>query len=228
MKTEDGRVLIEDFYKGIEPLGDVEKRAIAAGPDFDGPLRQELWLDRTEGGGKRLDELLQLPSLNIRGLESAGVGAQSRNVIPTQATASIDIRLVKGLDHRVEIERLKAHVRAHGYFITETEPDEKTRMAHEKIARITVEHGYNAVRTPMDLPIAQRLIRAVEQARGPVVKMPTSGGSLPLTVFDEVLKTPVIVVPIANHDDNQHGHNENLRLQNLWDGIETMAALLTM
>jgi acetylornithine deacetylase/succinyl-diaminopimelate desuccinylase-like protein len=35
-------------------------------------------------------------------------------------------------------------------------------------------------------------------------------------------------VPIANYDDNQHGANENLRLQNLWDGIETMASLLRM
>jgi hypothetical protein len=39
---------------------------------------------------------------------------------------------------------------------------------------------------------------------------------------------PVIIVPIANHDDNQHTHDENLRLQNLWDGIETMTALMPM
>jgi acetylornithine deacetylase/succinyl-diaminopimelate desuccinylase-like protein len=39
---------------------------------------------------------------------------------------------------------------------------------------------------------------------------------------------PVIVVPIANHDNNQHSHNENIRLQNLWDGIETLAALMAM
>jgi len=43
-----------------------------------------------------------------------------------------------------------------------------------------------------------------------------------------VLGAQAIIVPIANHDNNQHSHNENLRLQNLWDGIETMAALLTL
>ena len=42
------------------------------------------------------------------------------------------------------------------------------------------------------------------------------------------LEPPSIGVPIANHDDNQHSFNENLRIQNLWDGIELMAALLTM
>jgi hypothetical protein len=39
---------------------------------------------------------------------------------------------------------------------------------------------------------------------------------------------PDIMVPIANHDDNQHAANENLRVQNLWDGIDTMAALFAM
>jgi acetylornithine deacetylase/succinyl-diaminopimelate desuccinylase-like protein len=80
----------------------------------------------------------------------------------------------------------------------------------------------------MDLAISRAVIRAVEEARGPVVKMPTLGGSVPLYVFTDILKAPVIGVPIANHDNNQHSADENIRLQNLWDGIEVMAALLTM
>ena len=45
-------------------------------------------------------------------------------------------------------------------------------------------------------------------------------------LFAEILTTPVIGVPIVNHDNNQHAANENLRLQNLWDGIEVYAALM--
>jgi hypothetical protein len=52
------------------------------------------------------------------------------------------------------------------------------------------------------------------------------GGSLPLEAIQHVTGSPMIVVPIANYDNNQHAANENLRLQNLWDGIETMASLL--
>jgi acetylornithine deacetylase/succinyl-diaminopimelate desuccinylase-like protein len=88
--------------------------------------------------------------------------------------------------------------------------------------------GYNAARTPMDLPIAQDVVRAVESARGPSVKLPTSGASVPLDMIEKALNTRTISVPIANHDNNQHSFNENIRIQNLWDGIETMAALLTM
>jgi acetylornithine deacetylase/succinyl-diaminopimelate desuccinylase-like protein len=85
-----------------------------------------------------------------------------------------------------------------------------------------------AIRTPMDLPISQEVIRVVESARGPAVKLPNMGGGLPLVSVERPLGTRTIVIPIGNHDNNQHSYNENLRLQNLWDGIELMAALLTM
>ena len=78
----------------------------------------------------------------------------------------------------------------------------------------------------MDLAISQEVIRTVESVRGPAVKLPNMGGGLPLTSVERPLGARTIVVPIANHDDNQHTFNENLRIQNLWDGIELMAALL--
>jgi len=46
--------------------------------------------------------------------------------------------------------------------------------------------------------------------------------------MEPAAQTPTITVPIANYDDNQHAANENLRLQYLWDGVETMAALFEM
>ncbi len=61
-----------------------------------------------------------------------------------------------------------------------------------------------------------------------LVRMPTLGGSLPLYLFTENLKMPVVIVPIANHDNNQHAPDENLRLANLWYGIDLMGELLTM
>jgi acetylornithine deacetylase/succinyl-diaminopimelate desuccinylase-like protein len=120
-------------------------------------------------------------------------------------------------------------VRKHGYFIVDHEPSPDERMAHARVAKVTVvEGGYNAVRTSMDLPISQEIIKAVIAARGPTVLMPTSGGSDPREIIERVLGARTISIPTANHDDNQHTFNENLRIQNLWDGIELMAALLTM
>jgi acetylornithine deacetylase/succinyl-diaminopimelate desuccinylase-like protein len=229
MKDDNGRVLVEHFYGGIEPLSETEKRAIAEAPVPDADLMKELWLGSTEAAPAKLIERLQLPSLNIRGMASSRTGTQASNVIPSTAIASIDMRLVKGMDHHATVARLIEHIRKQGYFITDTEPNAETRMAHPKVAMVrTTDFGYNAVRTSMDLAISRELIQVVESARGPAVKLPTMGGSVPLEGIERVVGTRTITVPIANHDNNQHSFNENIRLQNLWDGIELMSALLTM
>jgi acetylornithine deacetylase/succinyl-diaminopimelate desuccinylase-like protein len=79
----------------------------------------------------------------------------------------------------------------------------------------------------MTLPVSRALIRTVEEAVGaPIVVVPTLGGSLPTFLFAEVLRTPLIVLPIVNHDNSQHAADENLRVQNLFDGIEVYAGVL--
>jgi len=228
MKDEDGRVLVEHFYDGIEPLSDTERRAVAEAPPVEPELMRELWLGRAEGGGKSLVELLNLPSLNVRGMGSSRIGGQASNVVPSTATATIDMRLVKGVSPDQVRERLLAHIRRQGYFVVDRDPDPHTLLQHPKVAKVTSGHGYPASRTSMDLPISQLVIRTAESALGPVVKLPTMGGSVPLFMIEEILKAPTITVPIANHDNSQHSFNENLRLRNLWDGIDLMAALLAM
>jgi acetylornithine deacetylase/succinyl-diaminopimelate desuccinylase-like protein len=229
MKDDSGRVLVKDFNAGIEPLSETERRAIAEAPDVDADLKRELWLGATEGSGKSLVELLNLPSLNIRGLASARVQSQASNVIPSTATASIDMRLVKGISPQQAVARLTDHIRQQGYFVVDHEPDAQTRLSHPKVAKIVVDQsGYRAVRTSMDLPISRLVLETAASVRGPIVRLPTMGGSVPLYAIEDILKTPTITVPIANHDNNQHAANENIRIQNLWDGIELMAALLAM
>ena len=229
MKDATGHVLVPHFYEGVAPLSALEQQAIAEAPRNEEKLRQEFGLGHTDGDGKSLLALLNEPSLNINGFASARVGAKANNVIPSTATVDIDLRLVKGLDWKTQQQRVVDYITSQGYFVTDAPPDKTTLLAHPKVAYVKRDAAsYNAVRTPMDLPIAQEVIAAVESARGPVVKLPTMGGSVPLEVIEQILDTHTITVPIANYDNNQHSANENIRLQNLWDGIETMAALETM
>ena len=226
---ETGKVLIKDFYRDTEPLSEAELRAIAEVPNIDAELKRELGLNRTEGDGRRLDELVNQPALNVQGLASAGVGAATRNVIPDTATAALGLRLAKGDDARRLQDRVIAHIRSRGYHIVEQDPDQETRLRYARICKVTGRAGgYNGVRFPMDSPVAKLVLSAVEAAHADVVRLPTLGGSLPIAPIFERLGAPVILVPIANHDNNQHGHNENIRLENLWKGIETMAALLAI
>jgi len=229
MKDEEGRVLIKGFYDGVEALNAVEQKAVAEAPDSDIELMWSLGFAQAEGGGKKLIELIHQPSLNIRGLQGAAVGDYARNIVPAKATAAIDIRLVKGTDRHQMRELVENHIREQGYHIVAADPDVKTRLKYPKIVKAVWEEGYNASRTAMDLPISQAIIAAIENSTGaPVIKMPTLDGSVPFYIFTDILKTPAIGVPIVNHDNNQHSANENLRLQNLWDGIEVLAALMIM
>ena len=139
------------------------------------------------------------------------------------------MRLVKGNDPEKMLDKIEHHITTRGYHIVREAPDHATRLAHEKIARVVRRPGYPAVRTSMDLPIVEPVIEAASLAAGePVVLMPTLGGSLPLYLFTELLERPLVIVPIANHDNNQHAPDENLRVDNLWFGIELFAALFTM
>ena len=230
MKDDDGRVTIDGWYADAEPLGQAELRAIAEAPQYDEELKKQLGLKRVEGGGKSLMELINIPSLNVNGFGSGDIGALARNVIPTTATAVLDLRLVKGNDHHRQTQRLIDHIKKQGYHVMDREPNDAERAQYPLIARVNVRPGgYNAERTRMDLPISVAVIEAVQSTTpDKIVLLPTSGGSLPLSIITENLRTVTLSVPIANYDNNQHAENENIRLQNLWDGIETLAALMTI
>ena len=230
MKDDQGQVIIADWYADGEPLGEAERSAIAEAPKYDEELKIQLGIKRTEGGGKSLMELINVPSLNVNGMGSGDIGSLARNIIPTTATAALDLRLVKGNDHHRQVQRLIDHIRKQGYFIVDRDPTDLERSQHPMLARVKARAGgYNAERTRMDLPISLAVVEAVQSTSAEkIVRLPTSGGSLPLSIITGNLQTVTISVPIANYDNNQHAENENIRLQNLWDGIETFAALMTM
>jgi acetylornithine deacetylase/succinyl-diaminopimelate desuccinylase-like protein len=229
MKDADGRVTVAGFYDDVAPLTPADRAALATVPPIDEALRRELGLAATEAANAPLAERLMLPSLNVNGMVCGTVGAEARNVIPNAATASIDVRLVKGNDPRRMQELVVAHVRSRGYHVVDEAPDLATRRRHERVARVTRGGGYPATRSRSDHPVVPALRRAARAASGgeEVILTPTMGGSLPLYLFEEILDAPTIIVPIANHDDNQHAPDENLRLANLWYGVDLMAGVLT-
>jgi acetylornithine deacetylase/succinyl-diaminopimelate desuccinylase-like protein len=133
------------------------------------------------------------------------------------------------MDPAKTLDQCVAHIRKQGYLVVEREPTEAERLAHPRVARVRrTRDGVRAVRVPLDSPLAAQVVAAIEKARGPVIQQPTGGGTLPIAPFEDALGIPVIIVPIANHDNNQHSHNENIRLQNLWDGVATLGAVMSM
>ncbi len=229
MKDDKGRVTIKGFYDDVTPLTNEEKKALANIPPVAKQMKSELKFVEEEMPGVSLADAIMLPSLNINGMQSGNVGKQAANVIPVTATAVLDLRLVPGNEYSRQQQKVVDHIKKQGYHVTDNEPTDEERTTFSKIARVNVSDGYNAQRTPMGLPIAKQVIEAVASTTSDkVVLMPSMGGSLPLFIFEKYLHARTISVPIANHDNNQHAENENIRLQNLWNGIETMAAIMMM
>lgn len=227
MRTPDGRILIDGFHEQVVPPSLSELEAIAAAPSMDEQLTAELGIGQAETT-ERLELAILRPALNLRGIRSGGVGAQASNSIPTAATASIGLRLVPTQTPAFLREAVERHIRAQGFLLVDGEPTPEQRAAHGHLARLTWETGYPAYRAPLDLPIARSVAAILDQLRDDqLIRLPTMGGSLPIYLIEEATGAPVLILPIANHDNNQHGKDENLRLQNLWDAIEIYAAVIT-
>jgi acetylornithine deacetylase/succinyl-diaminopimelate desuccinylase-like protein len=227
MKDANGRVLIPGYYDDVTPLSNEEKSALAAMPDNDATLEHELGIAKPEGDGKKLVELLMEPSLNVRGIRSAYVGEHAQNVVPDQAEASLDARLVKGEDPKSKSQQIVDFISKQGYFVVDREPTMEERRAHALVAKVVQQGGYRASRTSMDLPVSRAMVALMQAAtNNETVVAPQLGGSVPMYIFED-LGLPWIGVPIVNYDNHQHSSDENLRLGNLWQGIETYAAILS-
>ncbi|HEX6096104.1 MAG TPA: M20/M25/M40 family metallo-hydrolase [Thermoanaerobaculia bacterium] len=223
MRDENGRILIDGFYDDVVPATAAEKEAIAAMPPVEAELKRQFQIARTEGGA--LNERILLPALNVSGIQAGGVGEQASNTIQPSARAAIDFRLVPAQTPDSIKAKVERHLTANGWTIVRDDPDAETRRTKEKLVRVRWGPGYPPARTPLDLPLSQEIAALMTRAGHAPVRLPTMGGSVPIHLFQHPGNTPAIVLPIVNHDNNQHAANENLRLQNLWDGIGIFEAL---
>jgi len=230
MRSSDGTATVEGFYDDVVPPTEAEIEAIRAIPDYESDLLAEFGVHAAEGGGESLVERMYRPSLNIRGFDAGPVGERAANVLPGSATVSIDIRLPPGHDADVMIDRVVAHIESQGFAVFDSAPSIEDRRLHEQIAVVERDPHYTGMRVPIDSPVGNAVLGAASSASesGEVVAMPTLGGSVPIVHFDRILGVPTVIVPMANHDNNQHDANENIRVGNLWYGIKLMAAILTM
>jgi acetylornithine deacetylase/succinyl-diaminopimelate desuccinylase-like protein len=229
MREVNGNILVDGFYDQVQPLSEAEQAAIAASPKMDSLLAADIGIGSPETDD-RIELAITRPAMNLRGIKGGDVGAKARNAIQPSASASIGLRLVP--DQTPEYLRgvIEAHIEKQGFHIIDNEPTTEQRLEYDRLARInwSSHSGYPAYRAAFDQPLAMQISGILDELSDrTLIQTPTMGGSLPLYVVEDVLEVPILILPIANHDNNQHGANENLRLQNLWDAIEIYAAVLT-
>ena len=225
MRDTDAKILIPGYYDDVRPLTPLEREALARTPAADEELKQELAIAVPEGDGAPLAEQILKPAINIRGIQGGHVGNAAANVISTEGKASIDFRLVPDQTPEKVRKEVEAHISRQGFFIVHDDPDMATRRSHARVIELAWGPGYPAYRAAMENPTAQGVVKTIADATGSVIQVVSLGGSIPMYLFAGKGDTPVIGVPIANHDNNQHAADENLRIQNLWDAIAIYASL---
>ena len=136
MRDENAHVNVPGFYDDVRPLTQTEREAIRQIPDVSGQLRQELGLAWTEGEPEPVLMRITQPALNIRGFESGHVGEKAQNAIPTEARASVDLRLVPDQDPEKVKKSFESYVKDQGFFIVSEDPDLNTRLAHPRIIKL--------------------------------------------------------------------------------------------
>ena len=226
MKDADGRVLIPGYYDGIE-ISDEVRSMLAAVPDDEPAIREGMGIARSDSIGDNLQESVQYPSLNIRGLSSGWVGSQSRTIVPATATAEIDVRLVKESDPDRMLGLIRQYIEDMGYYVIDREPTEAERQTEPGIVRFDSNFSYGAYRSGIDEAAGRLARKGLVHLYGeePIV-IRTSGGSIPISPFVETLGIPAASVPTVNIDNNQHSPNENLRLGNFKEGIAMLVSVL--
>ncbi len=227
MKAADGKVTIPGFYDGIE-LSEEVKQILAAVPDDEYAIRAALGIAQSDSIGDNLQESVQYPSLNIRGLSSGWVGDKARTIVPSTATAEIDIRLVKESDPNYLVGLVRQHIEEMGYYVIDRPPTEDERQSYPHIVSFTSNYGYAAYRSEF-YEAAGRMARAGLThlyGKEPIL-IRTSGGSIPISPFVDTLGIPAASVPTVNIDNNQHSPNENIRLGNFKEGIAMLVSVLS-
>ncbi len=227
MKDQDGRVVIEGYYDGIDLDADT-REVLGSVPDDPKAINAHLVIKTPEKVGDNYQESLQYPSLNIRGMGSGWVGDEVRTIVPGSATAELDLRLVPETDGDRLKKLVKEHVKTQGFYVTDQEPSKDMRLQYEKIARITERGVTDAFRTDLNNPFGEHIATVMQNSfETDVVKIRIAGGTVPIAPFVNELDIPAFLIPMVNADNNQHSPNENLKIGQIAYGIKTFYSLLS-
>jgi len=213
MRDAQGRITVDGFGDEVEPLGAAERAALDRLPVDVEAVKADLGLERLDAPVDRgfAERLAAWPTLTINGLHGGYGGQGTQTVLPAEAVAKCDVRLVHAQRADDVYGKLEAHVRRHAPGV------ELVRQGSMEPSRTPMDSAWTA-------PI--RAGMAIAQGAEPLL-VPVLGGSLPLHVFTGVLGLPTFGIPLGNPDQANHAPNENLDLERFHTGIKTAAAVLT-
>lgn len=208
----DGHVRIPGFLDDVVPPTAEETAMMEDLPLDVEAVAGDLGIARlaVSEGASPWEALMFRPTVSIAGLLAGYTGPGAKTVIPSTATAKLEMRLVADQDP----ERLMAALRDHF--------EARLESVHlERLAAVPPSA------TPADTPLAPAVGAAVAAATGmEPLRRPRIGGTTPDFVFTRILKLPSLLVPYGPPDMNHHAPDERMTLDALARGIRCSAAIM--
>jgi len=213
LKDADENILVEGFYDSVRPVTALERAAVEAMPSQEQRMAASLGLTSFVKGVRgleyRLRHILE-PTCNIDGF-SAGEGGGPRTVIPCQASAKMDFRLVPDQTPDDILAKLRRHLDARGF-------------ADIEVRRLSAQRP---ARTPIDHPFVEVVREAARQVYpGEPVISPTMAGTGPLYPFADTLGLATADCGVGYPESRIHAPDENIRLADFVRGAQHVAAIL--
>jgi acetylornithine deacetylase/succinyl-diaminopimelate desuccinylase-like protein len=213
MRDPDGNITIDGFFDNVNAPTPAARAAMVALP-FDVPeMLARVGLDAMVPPADLpwAERIMARPTLNIAGFTSGYGGPGSKTIIPSTATAKIDMRLVPDQTPDEIWEKVKAHVERHA----------------PGVEAVRLDGGMLPSYTPVEHPLAEVVRRSVERGFGTrPIDVPLVGGSLPDAVWTKTLGTPSFLVPYGDPEQANHAPNESYSIERYGQGIRTSAILL--
>jgi acetylornithine deacetylase/succinyl-diaminopimelate desuccinylase-like protein len=214
LKDADESIMVDGFYDSVRPTTAQERAAVQAMPAEEEHTAESLGLTRFVKGVRGLEYRLRHifePTCNIAGLSAGYEGSGVKTVIPCQATAKLDFRLVPDQTPDEILAKLRRHLDAQGFADIEVRSLSAERPA----------------RTPIDHPFVEVVREAARQAYGvePLVS-PTIAGTGPLHPFVHTLRLPTAECGVGYPESRIHAPDENIRLADFVRGAQHVAAIL--
>ena len=213
MLSPNNEPLIPGFTDDVRPLPEASRRAIEALPVTPAEMLASIGLSELPPPADLplFDRLMARPTITINGLTSGYQGPGGKTVLPNSASAKLDCRLVPDQDPQKVLDLIRDHL---------------ARVAPD-VEFIASGGQMRPSSTPLDHPFAGAVRNAVTTGFGVApVEVPLMGGSLPDAVWTQDLGLPSFVVPYGVPDQRNHAPNENMPVENYYNGIRTSAALL--
>jgi len=215
LKDKKGDILIPDFYKDVLPLSSEEIECLKNIPFEEEETKKELNLKEflhNKSGLEALKALLSQPTCTINGLVSGYAGKGSKTVLPHEATAKLDFRLVPNQKSNTIYRQLVKHLKKHGFGDVEI-----------------IKHGSTEpTKTPISDPFVKLVAKTAEKVYGKrAVIYPISAGSGPMHLFRNFLGYPIVSVGCSHPEANTHAPDENLKIESFIKGTKFMATLIT-